>query len=212
MGRMHRTRRWAAVALAGVLGAGDSRGLWCRQRRLFVPVGHAHDQWPIPHELRPQRPVQYQPYLSVGLRAAHPDLSQGGYEPGIVGSWEYSKNNTVFTMKIRHGIKFQDGTDVTAKSVVDTLNYYKSLISSPEHPYTRALLQSSSVGVAPRQLLPVIAGTVPTPGSWPLGCRFASRCDFVEEACLTGPIPMVPLNEGADARCVVPASDDLEVT
>ena len=83
----------------------------------------------------------------------------------------------------------------------------RSLISRPEHPYTRALLQSSSVGVAPRQLLPVIAGTVPTPGSWPLGCRFASRCDMVEEDCRAGPIPMVALGEDAGARCIRAAAE-----
>jgi peptide/nickel transport system substrate-binding protein len=61
----------------------------------------------------------YEPLIRVSPK--------GEYEPGIAESWQYSKNNTVFTMKIRTGIKFQDGTDVTAKSVVDTLNYYKSV-------------------------------------------------------------------------------------
>jgi peptide/nickel transport system substrate-binding protein len=51
----------------------------------------------------------------------------GGYEPGIAESWEYSEDNTAFTMKIRDDIKFHDGTDVTVDSVVDTLNYYKSV-------------------------------------------------------------------------------------
>jgi peptide/nickel transport system permease protein len=84
-----------------------------------------------------------------------------------------------------------------------------SLISRPEHPYTRALLQSSSVGVAPRKPLPVIAGTVPTPGSWPLGCRFASRCDLAIDDCRVGFIPMVALGEGAAARCIRTAADGL---
>ncbi|WP_425838411.1 dipeptide/oligopeptide/nickel ABC transporter permease/ATP-binding protein [Streptomyces fractus] len=88
-----------------------------------------------------------------------------------------------------------------AGQVVETADV-RSLISKPEHPYTRALLQSSSVGTSPRQVLPVIAGTVPTPGSWPQGCRFAGRCDSAEEACTTGPIPMVELGAGASARCV----------
>lgn len=78
----------------------------------------------------------------------------------------------------------------------------RTLISRPAHPYTRALLQSSSVGVAPRQALPVIAGSVPAPGSWPLGCRFANRCDLVDDDCRSGFIPMVALGEGAAARCV----------
>jgi peptide/nickel transport system substrate-binding protein len=53
--------------------------------------------------------------------------ADGEYEPGIAESWEYSENNTVFTLEIRDGLKFADGTDVTVDSVVDTLNYYKSV-------------------------------------------------------------------------------------
>jgi peptide/nickel transport system substrate-binding protein len=63
--------------------------------------------------------LAYEPLIRVS--------STGEYEPGIAESWEYSDNNTVFTMKIRDGIKFADGTDVTVDSVVDTLNYYKSV-------------------------------------------------------------------------------------
>jgi peptide/nickel transport system substrate-binding protein len=62
--------------------------------------------------------LSYEPLIRVS--------STGAYEPGIAESWEYSKNNTVFTMKIRKGVKFQDGSDVTVQSVVDTLNYYKT--------------------------------------------------------------------------------------
>jgi len=85
----------------------------------------------------------------------------------------------------------------------------RSIISRPEHPYTRALLQSSSVGVAPRQLLPVIAGTVPPQGSWPRGCRFASRCELADDACRAGSIPMVALGGGAEARCIHTMADGL---
>lgn len=97
-----------------------------------------------------------------------------------------------------------------AGQIVETSDV-RSLIARPAHPYTRALLRSSSVGIAPRQLLPVIAGTVPAPGSWPHGCRFAGRCDLVEEACITAPIPMVSLDDGAKARCIR-ATEDLVVT
>jgi peptide/nickel transport system permease protein len=98
-----------------------------------------------------------------------------------------------------------------AGQIVEKANV-RSLISRPEHPYTKALLESSSVGVAPRELLPVIAGTVPSPGSWPLGCRFAGRCTLVEEACLAAPIPIVPLEEGASARCILAARERVVTT
>lgn len=62
--------------------------------------------------------VAYEPLIRIS--------PTGGYEPGIAESWEYSENNTVFTMQIRDGVKFSDGTDLTVESVVETLNYYKS--------------------------------------------------------------------------------------
>jgi peptide/nickel transport system permease protein len=86
----------------------------------------------------------------------------------------------------------------------------RSLVTAPEHPYTRALLRSSSVGVQPRRSLPVIPGVVPMPGSWPVGCRFASRCGEVEERCTAAPIPLVPVTDNASARCIH-ASADLEI-
>ena len=36
-----------------------------------------------------------------------------------------------------------------------------------------------------------IPGTVPPPGSWPTGCRFAGRCQFAQEKC-TVPFPALP--------------------
>jgi peptide/nickel transport system substrate-binding protein len=52
----------------------------------------------------------------------------GGYEPGIAESWEYGEGNTSFTLHLRDGVEFQDGTPVTAQSVVDTLEW---LIDTP---------------------------------------------------------------------------------
>jgi peptide/nickel transport system permease protein len=89
-----------------------------------------------------------------------------------------------------------------AGEVVETADV-RSLVRAPAHPYTQALLKSSSVGAAPRQLLPVIAGVVPMPGSWPTGCRFASRCEFTEDRCMSAPIPLVPIDEDSSARCVL---------
>lgn len=65
----------------------------------------------------PMFQLAYEPLIRVA--------ADGSYEPGIAESWEYSNNNTVFSMKIRQGVKFEDGTDLTVQSVVDTLNYNK---------------------------------------------------------------------------------------
>jgi oligopeptide/dipeptide ABC transporter ATP-binding protein len=59
------------------------------------------------------------------------------------------------------------------------------LLSSPAHPYTKALLASRSDGAegTGRKKLTVIGGTVPEPGSWPTGCRFAPRCPVAFGRC-----------------------------
>ena len=48
------------------------------------------------------------------------------------------------------------------------------VFSSPQHPYTEALLQSiPMLGMTQAEPLRVIRGTVPSPLDWPEGCRFA---------------------------------------
>ncbi len=57
------------------------------------------------------------------------------------------------------------------------------LLRSPVHPYTRALIQSVPELGQTRDRLRAIPGTVPQPGAWPIGCRFAPRCPFVQPQC-----------------------------
>lgn len=59
----------------------------------------------------------------------------------------------------------------------------EQVLSSPRHPYTDALL-GSIPGFRPRQgRLVSIQGTVPSPRSWPSGCRFHPRCSRAVDAC-----------------------------
>lgn len=88
-----------------------------------------------------------------------------------------------------------------AGEVVETADV-RTLVKTPRHPYTQALLRSSSVGASPRQMLPMVAGSVPMPGSWPTGCRFAGRCEYVQERCTTAPIALVATTQEGSARCV----------
>ena len=59
------------------------------------------------------------------------------------------------------------------------------LLTSPEHPYTRALLASrpDADGAGGRARLRAIDGAVPEPGAWPPGCRFAPRCPSAFDRC-----------------------------
>ena len=67
----------------------------------------------------------------------------------------------------------------------------EAIFSSPRHPYTRALLDAvpraapaapSSPGLgAPRRLL--LEGDIPNPSAPPAGCRFHTRCPYVQARC-----------------------------
>ena len=59
----------------------------------------------------------------------------------------------------------------------------------PRHPYTIALNRSRIELAAPGSELQIIKGQPPAVGSWSAGCRFADRCDFVQEDCRVGPNP-----------------------
>ncbi len=60
------------------------------------------------------------------------------------------------------------------------------VFANPQHPYTEALLGSIPVlGMTYEEPLKAIRGMVPNPLEWPSGCRFAPRCDYAFDRCLT---------------------------
>ncbi len=71
-----------------------------------------------------------------------------------------------------------------------------AVFRSPQHPYTEALLHSIPLlGMTQAEPLKVIRGMVPSPLSWPPGCRFASRCDYVFDRCLREDPPLLDAGE-----------------
>ncbi|MGY1651001.1 dipeptide/oligopeptide/nickel ABC transporter permease/ATP-binding protein [Geodermatophilus sp. SYSU D01119] len=78
------------------------------------------------------------------------------------------------------------------------------VLDDPAHPYTMALLGANPhvpEGEPVPQRLASIAGTVPPPGSWPPGCRFAARCRFAQEKC-TVPFPALPAHGDGQVLCI----------
>lgn len=72
----------------------------------------------------------------------------------------------------------------------------------PRHPYTKALLdtmpQNHHGGDGP---LAVIPGVVPSPNDWPVGCRFAPRCEFATDRCRDEMPGLEVLGLGVIVRC-----------
>lgn len=77
------------------------------------------------------------------------------------------------------------------------------LLRAPQHPYTAALLESSSQGRPRGEELGTIPGSVPSPGGRPTGCRFAPRCTYATESC-TQAVPSASGSADAFVRCVHP--------
>jgi peptide/nickel transport system ATP-binding protein len=75
------------------------------------------------------------------------------------------------------------------------------VLGAPRHPYTQGLLRSIPSLAHRGGALAEIAGTVPSLGLWPAGCRFATRCPMVFEPCNAEVPPSVRLSESHRAAC-----------
>ncbi|MCO4252135.1 dipeptide/oligopeptide/nickel ABC transporter permease/ATP-binding protein [Pseudarthrobacter raffinosi] len=84
------------------------------------------------------------------------------------------------------------------------------LFAAPSHPYTKLLLAATPHDVDRDQELPTIPGVVPSPGQWPGGCHFASRCPRVVSACTTQTIELATPAPGHLSRCLF--ADEEHVT
>jgi len=77
-----------------------------------------------------------------------------------------------------------------------------ALFDQPAHPYTQALMACRPDMARKGEPLPMIAGQVPSPGSWPKGCHFAARCADADVACRAQPIALSAGNH--PVRCIHP--------
>jgi len=75
------------------------------------------------------------------------------------------------------------------------------LFSSPVHPYTEGLLAAVPRLDQIGGKLRTIAGTVPSPSSWPTGCRFRERCPHAFDRCATDEPALVQIGAAHRARC-----------
>jgi oligopeptide/dipeptide ABC transporter ATP-binding protein len=77
------------------------------------------------------------------------------------------------------------------------------LLTSPKHPYARALVESvCTLDQDPRRPLAAIPGQMPGVDAVPSGCPFHPRCTFARDICRVDEPPAVPTGPaGRFARC-----------
>lgn len=76
-----------------------------------------------------------------------------------------------------------------------------SIFEGPLHPYTNGLIDSIPKLHGDQEDLATIEGSVPSPYHYPVGCRFAERCQFAAAICRTKQPDLVQMGEGRTVRC-----------
>jgi oligopeptide/dipeptide ABC transporter ATP-binding protein len=85
-----------------------------------------------------------------------------------------------------------------------------AVFSRPAHPYTRALLSSIPAGHPSLAGKPAsLQGDLASSQATSQGCRFASRCRYVEARCLEADPPLMEVAPGQAAACVRAADRSL---
>jgi len=79
----------------------------------------------------------------------------------------------------------------------------RELFARPKHPYTAGLLRSRKSTGRGRELQ-AIPGLVPRLDQLPRGCRFADRCDRVQDKCRAEMPTLDVIEPGRLARCFFP--------
>ena len=78
----------------------------------------------------------------------------------------------------------------------------RAIFTRPQHPYTEALLEAVPVpDPAVRKQRRVLGGDVPSPIDPPPGCRFHTRCPYVEERCKREEPPLKEILPGQWVAC-----------
>jgi oligopeptide/dipeptide ABC transporter ATP-binding protein len=86
----------------------------------------------------------------------------------------------------------------------------EDLLAHPRHPYTQRLLASIPAQARRGEPLAEIPGVVPSPGEWPKGCRFTTRCHRAFEPCATIAPPPTEISDTHTAWCHAVANEEAQ--
>jgi peptide/nickel transport system ATP-binding protein/oligopeptide transport system ATP-binding protein len=85
----------------------------------------------------------------------------------------------------------------------------RELFKNPKHPYTVGLLNSIPDMRERKEKLDAIPGVVPSPGSFPPGCRFQDRCPLAIDRCRREEPPLSEHAPGHWSACF--RADDVRI-
>jgi peptide/nickel transport system ATP-binding protein len=88
-----------------------------------------------------------------------------------------------------------------AGQIVETADV-RSIFTSPLHPYTKGLLQSTPRMQGSIEKLVPIPGSVPPAGTVLPGCRFADRCPIATAECRERLPELRVIRPGHSVRCI----------
>lgn len=80
----------------------------------------------------------------------------------------------------------------------------QTVLNSPHHPYTAALIESRPHMGQRTHRLKTIEGSVPAPHELPAGCPFSNRCSRVKSECWTTKPPVVTYPGNHSVACFNP--------
>lgn len=82
-----------------------------------------------------------------------------------------------------------------------------SVFARPRHPYTQSLLSAAPNLDADKRKAAkriILGGDLPSPSNPPSGCRFHTRCPYVQPICKTTVPPVIDDGAGHSATCHFP--------
>jgi peptide/nickel transport system ATP-binding protein len=75
------------------------------------------------------------------------------------------------------------------------------IFKNPTHPYTKGLLHSIPKLHEQKEILDSIPGSIPSPDQLPSGCRFATRCTWVQDSCWEEEPELKALSDNENHLC-----------
>ena len=85
--------------------------------------------------------------------------------------------------------------------VIQEIATVEELFKNPLHPYTKALMNSIPHMERKTKRLKALKGMVPSILDMPNGCKFCTRCDFVENKCKETEPELIEMKDGHFVRC-----------